>query len=326
MAWVRIDDQFTDHPKAADAGPLGIAMQVAALCYANRHLTDGFISHKVAARLLDFTGIAIELPCTHDPDDSHVSGMRVQWLSICDSLVDAGLWEVVEGGWQIHDYLEYNPSRADTLAKRAADLERKRTPKRPEETSARIPRGIQTDSKRPVPDPVPVPRPVPDPLPEEGLTPPIPPTPLRPVAAPPARAEKDPPGFAAFWETWPKKEAKADALARWKKLRPDADTIQAILDAIPRQQAAKDWPRENWRYCPLPASWLHQRRWEDEIPDPPPRGERELIGKDKERFDVALRAAAKRGYELAGTDPTAHTNGREVSHQPLRVGDGRVPR
>ena len=161
MAWVKIDDQFTDHPKAADAGPLGIAMQVAGLCYANRHLTDGFISHKVAARLLDFTGIAVELPSRADPDDNHVSAMRVLWLNVCDSLVSAGLWEVVDGGWQIHDFLEYNPSRADTLTKRAADLERKRTPKGTAQPSDNIPNGIRSDSTRPVPVPVPVPVPTP---------------------------------------------------------------------------------------------------------------------------------------------------------------------
>jgi len=166
MAWVKIDDQFTDHPKAADAGPLGIAMQVAGLCYANRHLTDGFISHKVAARLLDFTGIAVALPSRADPDDNHVSAMRVLWLNVCDSLVSAGLWEVVDGGWQIHDFLEYNPSRADTLTKRAADMERKRTPKGTAQPSDNIPNGIRADSTRPVPVPVPVPVPLPDPVPD----------------------------------------------------------------------------------------------------------------------------------------------------------------
>lgn len=163
--------------------------------------------------------------------------------------------------------------------------------------------------------------------PPSGDTPPIPPTPLRPVATPPDRPAKDPPGFAAFWEAWPKKEGKAKALAAWKSLHVANDeAIQSILDAIPRQQAAKDWPRENWRYCPLPATWLNQRRWEDEIPDPPPKGERELIGKDKERAEVMRRVAARRGYEFAGPDATAHPNGREVSHDPLRVGAGRVPR
>jgi len=156
MAWVKIDDQFADHPKASEAGPLGIAMQVAGLCYANRHLTDGFVSVSVARRLLDFTGLAEEMLNDHDPDDSHVEAFRINHLWVIEKLVSAGLWEDTEGGWQIHDYLEYNPSRADTLAKRAADLERKKNPQRPPANSARNPNGIHKDSKRPVPDPVPV--------------------------------------------------------------------------------------------------------------------------------------------------------------------------
>lgn len=162
--------------------------------------------------------------------------------------------------------------------------------------------------------------------PPSGDTPPIPPTPLRPVAAPPDRPAKEPASFAIFWQAWPKKEARAAALAAWRKVPQDPDTLQAILDAIPRQQAAKDWPRENWRYCPQPATWLNQRRWEDEVPEPVPKGEHDLIGKDKERAEVMRRVAARRGYELVGPDAATHPNGREVSHQPLRVGDGRVPR
>lgn len=156
--------------------------------------------------------------------------------------------------------------------------------------------------------------------------PPKPPTPIRPAAAPPETVGKSPPGFDAFWEVWPHKEDKLRAQTVWRKLKPDAETMQAIIEAVPRHNAAKDWPREGWRYCPSPARWLNERRWDDEMPDPPPKGERELIGKDKERAEVMRRVAARRGYEFAGPDATAHPNGREVSHDPLRVGAGRVPR
>lgn len=155
--------------------------------------------------------------------------------------------------------------------------------------------------------------------------PPKPPTPIRPVPAAPDRPGKPDPSFDAFWEAWPKKEGKQAAIAAWRKLRLTPDAVQDVLDAIPRQQAAKDWPRENWRYCPNPATWLNQRRWEDEVPEPVPE-RRELIGKDKERADVMRRVLEKRGYEFTGPQPTAHANGRPLSDQPLRVGDGRVPR
>lgn len=38
--------------------------------------------------------------------------------ALADALVSHGPWEEVEGGWQIHDFLEYQPSRESILAKR----------------------------------------------------------------------------------------------------------------------------------------------------------------------------------------------------------------
>jgi hypothetical protein len=318
MPWIRLDDQFPDHPKVLAAGPAASWLYVCGIGYCNRLLTDGLIPSGQVRKLADVDN-ATEL---------------------AGKLVEAGLWEQVEGGYQVHDFLDYQPSAEQVKAERADNAKRQQDWRDRKKEQRNAVTNTVTDTVSNAPrngtvTPAPYPprtpsRSLPDPDPEERVTPPIPPTPLRPArpaAAPPDRPEKAiPVGFSAFWEVWPKREGKSDALAAWRKLRPDDDTIQSILDAIPRQQAAKDWPRENWRYCPLPASWLNQRRWEDEIPDPPPKGERELIGKDKERAEVMRRALEKRGYEFTGPQPTAHPNGREVSHQPLRVGDGRVPR
>lgn len=94
MSWVRLDDQFTDHPKIVQAGPLAGWLYICGLTYANRYLTDGRIPAAQVRRLADVDG-ADELAAR---------------------LVAAGLWEVVDGGYQIHDYLEYQPS-ADTVRK-----------------------------------------------------------------------------------------------------------------------------------------------------------------------------------------------------------------
>jgi len=168
-------------------------------------------------------------------------------------------------------------------------------------------------------------------LSHSGETPPLPPTPppptpLRPVAAPPDRPAKEPPSFAAFWQAWPKKEARAAAVAAWRKVPQDDTTLDAILDAIPRQQAAKDWPRENWRYCPQPATWLNQRRWEDEVPDPLPK-ERTLVGKDRERLDVGTRVLeARRQRERNGFDGVVDQAGGALSHDAHGNGTRRLSR
>lgn len=108
MAWVRLDDGFPQHPKVIGVGPLGIAMQVAGLCYANRHLTDGFIPKAAIPTLLNFGEL-----------DEHafkeVGGMC--WV-IARKLIDAGIWEEAAQGYQIHDYLDYQPSRESILRER----------------------------------------------------------------------------------------------------------------------------------------------------------------------------------------------------------------
>ena len=107
MTWVRIDENFAQHPKVAKAGPLGIALHVAALCYCNRHLTDGFVPKQIACTLLDFSGLGMRMW-----DGEMVGGGRdAEWSMVVDDLVDAGLWRPTEGGWFIHDYLDYQPSK-----------------------------------------------------------------------------------------------------------------------------------------------------------------------------------------------------------------------
>jgi len=80
--WVRLDDNFAEHPKLVKAGPRAGWLHVAALCYCSRQLTDGHVP-ETALRLL-------------------MAGAR----PLADRLVEAGLWEVNRDGWNIHDYLD----------------------------------------------------------------------------------------------------------------------------------------------------------------------------------------------------------------------------
>lgn len=120
MPWVRIDENFPHHPKVMAAGPLGLAMQVAALCYCNRYLTDGFIPKAVVPTLLNFDGLAVRVRHGELVGD----GKDATWELVVEDLLRAGLWEEVEGGYRIHDYLDYQPSRTEVLAEREAAKER----------------------------------------------------------------------------------------------------------------------------------------------------------------------------------------------------------
>jgi len=118
MPWVRLDEEFARHPKVAAAGPLAIAMQVAGLCYCNQNLTDGFIPRSVARTLLDWQverpdGTIQELAVTTGMCGDDVTS---DW--VIELMLEAGLWDRVPRGYQIHDYLDYQPSKVQVIADR----------------------------------------------------------------------------------------------------------------------------------------------------------------------------------------------------------------
>jgi hypothetical protein len=71
-----------------------------------------------------------------------------------------------------------------------------------------------------------------------------------------------------FWPAWPHKISKHEAQVAFVKRDPTEAEVALMVAAIPAQSEAFDWPRERWRFCPHPATWLNGRRWEDEIPPP----------------------------------------------------------
>ena len=96
MAWVKLDDTFPEHPKVLAAGPLAGWLHVCAIAYCNRNLTDGHVPGAVARRLAD-----VPSPQRH-----------------IDALVDQGLWLEDGPDYLLHDYLEYQPSKAKVLEER----------------------------------------------------------------------------------------------------------------------------------------------------------------------------------------------------------------
>jgi uncharacterized protein YdaU (DUF1376 family) len=80
------------------------------------------------------------------------------------------------------------------------------------------------------------------------------------------RVSEFPPGFDAFWTAYPRKQAKGAAIKAFARLRAD-DALQAdILAAIRRQADSDDWKRGGGKWIPYPATWLNDRRWEDQLP------------------------------------------------------------
>ena len=109
--WSKLDDGLQDHPKLFAAGEtigrngtaIALGVYTFALMYANRQLTDG---HLTLAVIKQFR--IVDRP-----------------LAVANALVSAGLWEKADGGYQIHDFLDHNWTRAHVKQRRQADLRRK---------------------------------------------------------------------------------------------------------------------------------------------------------------------------------------------------------
>ena len=70
-------------------------------------------------------------------------------------------------------------------------------------------------------------------------------------------------GFERFWKIYPKKVGKQLARKEFRKVTVDLDTL---LQGVRKQMDSAQWEKENGRFIPNPATWLSQKRWEDELP------------------------------------------------------------
>lgn len=71
--------------------------------------------------------------------------------------------------------------------------------------------------------------------------------------------------FETFWKAYPRKQAKVKAQSEFVKLNPDGTLLNTILNAVEMQKHSAQWERDGGQYIPLASTWLHQRRWEDEV-------------------------------------------------------------
>lgn len=99
--------------------------------------------------------------------------------------------------------------------------------------------------------------------PDTSVTPP--PTPVSPRTneynqyppiVPPSR-------FDDFWAVWPRKVAKGAAEKAWEKAK--LDNLADVIIKAASLQAAVIFKHTDKQYIPHPATWLNQKRWEDEI-------------------------------------------------------------
>ena len=99
MTWVRLDDNIFGNSKIVEVSGPAKLLHIVGICFCAQGLTDGFIPAKALRQL---HAIANSGP-------RHV-----------DELTNADLWHDSDGGFWVHDYLEYNPTREKVLGDREA--------------------------------------------------------------------------------------------------------------------------------------------------------------------------------------------------------------
>lgn len=74
--------------------------------------------------------------------------------------------------------------------------------------------------------------------------------------------------FDRFWAVYPRKTGKGKAEDSFAKYKPDDELTEIMIRAVEAAKRTPQWQREGGQFIPHPATWLNQRRWEDEVPQP----------------------------------------------------------
>lgn len=105
MAWFKVDDNFYDHPKVDELSLEAVGLWTLCGTYCAKQLTDGRIPTRRVYKL-------------GGSEDSIAE------------LIDAGMWDEAEDGYQFRNWGEYQPTRDDVESAREAARERKRKQRR----------------------------------------------------------------------------------------------------------------------------------------------------------------------------------------------------
>lgn len=218
MAWVRLDDKFTSHPKVLALSDREFRVHLSSLCYAAEYKTDGAIP-EAAWRLLGVT------------------------RKIADRLVAVGVWDMDAGTYVIHDFRVYNPSDP-TAAERQRRFKESRSGNGEVTAESRQDNGQGNGPHARASTPVPVPSPSPN---REGS----------PDGAPSLRAEPDrkPAKQRERDHAWDAADAVFGTITNPKERGKRNDAVKALRASLAPYEPHQYEHEMRWRKEALEASW-----------------------------------------------------------------------
>lgn len=139
MGWVKLDDRFFTHPKIIDLSKDAKLVFLAGLTLASCQLTNGFLSDATVRAIMALVNI------------------RRQNVSKIEHELDTkSLWKRVQDGYEIHDYLDYNPSSEQVREKRERTATRVAEWRKRNEGSNAVTNSVRNGVSNTSPVPVPV--------------------------------------------------------------------------------------------------------------------------------------------------------------------------
>jgi hypothetical protein len=256
-----LDDGFYDHPKILAVGYGGAGLFLMSVAYCARHLTDGRLTRHAADDLC-----------------RHADGNALRAL-----LVSEHLWEpTADGGYLVHDYLEWNRSSKEVKELRKQNAVRVASHRRRQATCNALHERITpvgTDRTGSSPDPDPSSSVSGSEGDRKGLGR------KGEQQALVLEPEVVSPDFERFWAAYPRKFGKQKARDAWARIHPSTGLLEQMLTTLAWQIESDDWMRDAGKYIPHPTTWLNAARWEDEEPEIP------MLSREPELTQRNVRAA-----------------------------------
>lgn len=286
MGWGRLDDGWYGHPKLLGAGLIARAIQSNAIAYCGHYLTDGYLPDAVIPRLCTGVDALFMQNGGGTPGEAPTSAASIDWPAY---MVAKRLWDKVGNrpgySYKVHDYLDYNPSRAELLAQRERNKHRGEVAARARWDREQAQQNRQDHASSIAPSiahtnaptqPNPSPKGEGDPTRGEQTNPLLPRQPGEmqeggQAAAPPLHGQNlEDLSFENFWTYYPVHTGIEAARRAWKRVtRNRPEVKRAIFSALAAQ---RHWPKWHEGKIPNPARWLTEGRWQDEPPQPLPAG------------------------------------------------------
>lgn len=258
MAWFKVDDGFYTSLKflsiARSQQAQAAGLWLLAGTWSADKMTDGFVPYPVLQMWV------------HDEE-------------ALQQLISVGLWieDVERGGIRFHDWCDYQPTREALEAKATVRSEKnKQNASKRWDKDKTDATGMQTvceTDANGMQNYAPEPEPVPEPPTSNEV--------VKPYVH----------LFNNFWEIYPRKASKAEAVKSFTKAMKSNDAESIIAGAI---RYAND-PNRVDAYTKLPATWLNQECWND-APLPS-----RTVGNSKQASQDAARAEF-----LAATNQPQH--------------------